>query len=371
MRIAFDGTTLRAQQTGVGLYSEHLFSHLSQRVTDERLYLISNQAIVSSRPLPEDTTIYTKMSFPVRAVWMQCLAPFVLKALEADVAHFTNSIAPLLTRTPTVLSVHDMSLELFPGYHPKRRLLTRPLIKLSVQKSAAVVTVSEHSRNDIIRLLEVPPERVHVIPEAAAPCFRPCHDRELLETVRHRYGLGEKVVLFVGTLEPRKNVPRLIRSFKHVVRRWDSSCQLICAGAFGWGYQAVKRAIEEEQLQGSVKLLGYVPYEDLPRLYSLATIFIFPSFYEGFGLPVIEAMACGTPVITSNNSSLAEIAEGSAELIDPLDCESMAHAMIRLLSDPERRIELSLRGLETAARYSWVKTASETLSVYRKVGHTH
>lgn len=367
MRIAFDGTTLREHQTGIGYYTEHLLQHLLQVAPENEFILLSNVDIKTSLPLSEAVRIFEGLRFPIRTIWMQFLAPMVLSTLRADVAHFTNSIAPLVKRTPTVLTLHDMTLSQYPHLHPRRRRFNRQLVNLAARGSDAIITVSQHARADILRLTRVRADRVHVVSEAAAPIFRPLDDRVFLESIRRQYELAERFFLFVGTIEPRKNLSRLIQAFGKLHRSGAVSHQLVCVGPFGWGYREVRELIDSQNLEEVVRLTGYVPFRHLPAIYNLSEVFVFPSLHEGFGLPVIEAMACGVPVITAQDSALAEVSGECAELVDPQAIESIAQALLRLATDAERRRELKELSLARAAHFSWHRAAKETVAVYRKV----
>ncbi len=298
---------------------------------------------------------------------MQTRAFSVLNEVNPDLAHFTNSISPLGTRVPTVLTIHDMSLSLFPQFHPLRRRLTRPLVRLCARKAKAIITVSESARRDMMRLWGLPPDGIHVVPEAPAPEFKPLKESEMLEQVRRRYGLSQRFILYVGTIEPRKNLTRLLRAFAGMRRRQVLTHQLVLAGSLGWGFREVIESIDPLGLNDSVRFLGYVPFADLPALYNLSEFFVFPSIYEGFGLPVVEAMASGTPVISSRESSLNEVGGGAVEFIDPLEVESIEQALVRLATDEELRESLASEGLARVGRFSWRKAAQATLTVYRSV----
>ena len=301
--------------------------------------------------------------------WMQLQAPGVLRRLRVDVAHFTNGMMPVASPVPTVVTIHDMSLTLFPKFHPPRRvLLNKPLVDLAARRADAIITVSESARHDIIGLYRLSRDRVHVVHEAAAPAFQPVRDRERIARVRAQYGLGERVILYVGTIEPRKNLPKLVDAF---AARWHSGelreHQLVCAGPYGWLSRGVDRQIRALGVGDAIRFTGYVPFAELPVLYSLAELFVFPSMYEGFGLPVIEAMACGTPVITGRNSSLAEVAGGAIEHVDRLDAPALGDAMAALARDANRRAELSAKGIARAEMFSWRRAARETLAIYESV----
>jgi glycosyltransferase involved in cell wall biosynthesis len=226
--------------------------------------------------------------------------------------------------------------------------------------------VSHHAKQDIVAGLHVPPEKVHVIYEAAASQYRLITNAAELERVRSRYELKRPFALYVGTIEPRKNLTRLVTAFAQA-RRQCPDLELVLVGQLGWKYTALLKAIEELNLGPALRRLGYVPNEDLPALYNLARLLAFPSLYEGFGLPVIEAMACGTPVLTSNGSSLAEIATGAAWLIDPHDVQAIADGLTRLAIDNELHAQLREAGLARAAQFSWQRAAEETVQVYDAV----
>jgi glycosyltransferase involved in cell wall biosynthesis len=366
MRIAFDGTTLRPGRTGVGYYTEHLLHHLAAQPGDE-LIVVSNRPVDTTRPLPPGVRVAASSWRWPRMVWMQTRAPRLLRRVAPDVVHFTNGMVPLASPVPTVVTIHDMSLTMYPKYHPLRRvLLNRPLVDVAARRADAVITVSHSAKRDIVRLYGLPPERVHVVHEAAAPSFRPVRDPAALERVRRRYGLAHRFILYVGTIEPRKNLPALIEGF---ARRWKSGevpHQLVCAGPYGWLSRDIEDRIERLQIEEAIRFTGYVPFEDLPALYSLAEMFVFPSLYEGFGLPVIEAMACGTPVVTGEVAALSEVAGGAVERVDRLDADALGDAIVGLARSRERREHLSALGLARAQAFSWERAARETLDVYRR-----
>jgi glycosyltransferase involved in cell wall biosynthesis len=297
---------------------------------------------------------------------MQAIAPRLLRRLGVDIAHFTNGMMPLAMAVPTVVTIHDMSLTMFPKYHPPRRvLLNRPLVDVAARRADAIITVSESAKRDIVRLYGSQAERIHVVHEAAAPSFQPIRDQRALDRVRQRYELAERFVLYVGTIEPRKNLPKLIEGFARRRNSGEIPHQLVCAGPYGWLSRDIEDLIDRLQIEQSVRFTGYVPFDDLAALYSLAEMFVFPSLYEGFGLPVIEAMACGTPVITGHVAALTEVGGSAVEHVGHLDADSLGDAMVRLASDPRRREELTSLGLQRARAFSWQRAARETLKVYR------
>jgi glycosyltransferase involved in cell wall biosynthesis len=369
MRIAFDGSTLTPRRTGVGYYTEHLLRHLAAEAdaSGDELIVIAHRPIDRTVPLPPHVQVRVGPWFPVRLGWLQLLAGRVLRDLRADVAHFTNGMVPISSPVPTVVTIHDMSLRLFAHCHPLRRLvLNRPLLAVAARKADGIVTVSQSARRDLMRLNRLPPERVHVVHEAPAEAFRPIADRGALEGVRRRLGLPARFFLYVGTIEPRKNLERLMSAFG-AARGAGVPHRLVCVGPYGWGSRDLDRHIARLGLSAHVHFTGYVSSADLPAIYNLAEFFVFPSLYEGFGLPVVEAMACGTPVITTRGSSLEEVAGTAAVIVDPLNTTDLASAIVRLASTPSLRAALSRQGLVRARDFSWTRSARETLDIYRAV----
>lgn len=368
MRIAFDGTTLTPGRTGVGYYTEHLLQHLAREVeaTGDELVVISNQPVDTQVPLPPHVRVHDGHRFPIRIGWMQLRAARALEALAPDVAHFTNGMVPASTAVSTVVTIHDMSLRLYPQCHPLRRLLlNRPLMHVAIQRASAIVTVSHSTRRDLLRLHGLAPERVSVVHEAASPAFRPITDRARLDSIRAKYGLPDRFVLYVGTIEPRKNLARLIDAFAQA-RAAGIRHDLVCVGPYGWSSRDLAGRIEQLGLSSHVHFTGYVPFEDLPVIYNLGELFVFPSLYEGFGLPVVEAMASGTPVLTANTSSLVEIAGNGAETVDPMNTEALGDAIYGLLTDEPRRRDLAERGWQRSRAFSWSQTAKDMLAVYQR-----
>jgi glycosyltransferase involved in cell wall biosynthesis len=368
MRIAFDGSFLRPGRTGVGYYTEHLLQHLAREVvnTGDELVVLSNKPIDTQAPLPRHVRVHDGHKFPIHLGWMQMRASRALDALKADVAHFTNGMMPIGSRVPTVITIHDMSLRLYPGFHPLRRLLLlRPMTYVAIRQAQSMVAVSHSARRDLLRLHGVAPDRVSVVHEAASPVFRPLSDRARLDDIRALYGLPPRFILYVGAIEPRKNLTRLMTAFAQA-RQAGIPHHLVCAGPYGWASRDLAGRIERLGIANAVHFTGYVPFEHLPAIYNLGDFFVFPSLYEGFGLPVVEAMACGIPVLTSNTSSLGEIAGDAAETIDPMDTDAMAAAIVRLATDKELRRDRAERGLRRARSFSWEQSAREMLAVYHR-----
>ncbi len=368
MRIAFDGSTLRPHRTGVGYYTEHLLRHIADALSPaDELIVLSNAPVETTMPLPSHVRVMCDRIGLPRMAWMQMRVPGMLREIGADVAHYTNGMMPLTSRLPSVVTIHDMSLRLLPNFHPARRvLLNRPLMDHAVRRADALITVSENAKREIVEMYRLDPHRVHVVYEAAAPQFKPVTDQSELGRVRRTYGLTDRVVLYVGTIEPRKNLPVLIDAFARRRRAGDLEHQLVCVGPYGWLSRGVDDLIVRSQVADAIAFTGYVPFRDLAALYSLAEIFVYPSMYEGFGLPVIEAMACGTPVVTGRAAAVAEIGAQAVEHVSPMDADALGEALVSLARQPGRREELAAAGLARARAFSWTRAARQTLEVYRK-----
>ena len=298
---------------------------------------------------------------------MQAILPVALAARRLDLCHYTNFDAPLPGDTPSVVTMYDMSLLLSPHLHPARRvLMLTPLIHLTARRARAVVCLTESARQDAIRCLPLDPRRVHVVPGAVAPAFRPINDPEGLEKVRARYGLETDYVLFVGTIEPRKNLLRLAHAFAQL-RHDGFTGQLVIAGGRGWKSAGLRPRIDELGIHEAVVFTGYVPDEDLVALLAGARAFVYPSLYEGFGLPIVEAFACGVPVVTSNRGAMAEVAADAALLVEPTDERALADALRVALTDEPVRRRLRAAGLARAAQFNRHNTARQALAVYKSV----
>ncbi len=294
--------------------------------------------------------------------------PLALARARIDVAH-VQWAAPPLCPARVVISVHDLAYERYPQFFTRESLLQHRLaIPLAVRQAAAVLTVSEFSKRDIVRRYRVPPEKVVVAPNAAEPMFRPLRDEAKLAAVRARYGTGARFILCVGALQPRKNLKTLIAVYVRLRRAGAISHKLVLVGREGWLYDDIFAAARASGYADELVFTGYVPDDDLVALYNAADLFVYPSLFEGFGIPPLEAMSCGTPVVTSNASSLPEVVGDAALLVNPLDVEALARAIVDALTDPDLHARLAARGLERAKLFSWETTARTIAAVYREVG---
>jgi glycosyltransferase involved in cell wall biosynthesis len=292
-----------------------------------------------------------------------------LRRRTVDLLHVQYT-APPLAPCPVVATVHDLSFEHIPEtFKLRSRVQLRLTVRATVRRAAHVIAPSEFTRRDLVETYGLDPARVTAIPLAVAAHFRRVREAEELRRVRERYGVAGEYVLAVGSIQPRKNLARLLRAYSALRRARGRSNlpQLVLVGKKAWLYGETLRAVGDEGLAGSVVLTGYVPEADLPALYSGALCFVYPSFYEGFGLPPLEAMACGAPVLTGNLTSLPEVVGDAALTVDPFDIEALADALGRLIDDDALRASLRERGLQRARDFDWRDTARMTLLTYRRV----
>nr|HID12592.1 glycosyltransferase family 1 protein [Anaerolineae bacterium] len=299
-------------------------------------------------------------------VWLGQLARVGFDHLlpDAELFHATEHLLLPLRTIPTVLTVHDLIFRHLPAHHkPLNRWYLNLTVPLYCRRADRIIAISECTRRDLIAAYGLPPRKITVIYEAADPRFRP-QPPETVAAVRARYGLPDRYLIFVGTIEPRKNLARLLAAFEavHAERLSDG---LVIVGRRGWLYDDFFGRLEQSPARDAVLFPGYVPDEDLPALYAGAQALVFPSLYEGFGLPVLEAMACGTPVVCSNISSIPEVGGDAALYFDPTDTEALTEAIHTVLSDTGLHGEMRGRGLAQAARFSWRRAAEATAQVYR------
>jgi glycosyltransferase involved in cell wall biosynthesis len=287
-----------------------------------------------------------------------------------DIVHSTSYCAPQFRsrRRRLVVTIYDLTFVTHPEYHvPANVEHCLEGTRFAIGRADMLIAISESVRRDLIERMHAPAERIVVTPLAADPALARVTDPTVLDRVRRRYRLPERFVLFLGAMEPRKNLLRLIEAWAALKPAVHRQTSLVLAGAEGWLNASVRSHVETLGLGNRVHFAGYVEGEDIAALYSLATVFAYPSLWEGFGLPVLEAMACGTPVLTSDISSLPEVAGDAAVLVPPTDVEAIADGLLRLLGDAALRADLAERGRRQAASFSWERCASETLAVYNSV----
>ena len=368
MRIALDGMPLASPLTGVGHYTLELAKALALAAPRDTFTLVSP---LPSQPidnqLPANLSLCTLQRSLLNRRWWSVGLPLYLKRESFDLFHGTNYEIPLWSRLPSVVTIHDLSLLLHPEAH-ERHLVRRARWRLPfmARKASRIITPTNGIKTEVCEKLAISPDRVVVTPEAPRSEFKRSEDSEVRGVCR-RLGINDDFLLFVGTLEPRKNLFRLLAAFERVLHETSQSPQLVIAGGEGWLMENLSSAIEQKGLQPHIRLTGYLEDADLCALYSSCKAFIYPSLYEGFGLPPLEAMACGAPVIASAIPSIKETVAGAARLVEPHDVNELAAAMLEFLSDEKMRSYFSEAGVERAKTFTWEKTARQTLEIYREI----
>jgi glycosyltransferase involved in cell wall biosynthesis len=304
----------------------------------------------------------------VRIAWEQLVLPRRLHHDAITLLHGSVNALPLAWRGPSVVTILDLTFMLLPeAFNRANRLYLRWMAAFAAARADRIITISEATRQDVINHLRVPAERVERIYCGVESRFRPLDDGRALRELRDRWGLGDGFILYLATIEPRKNLIRLIDAYAELRRRGATKLPLVLAGGPGWGVDMIVRRVHETGMEQSVRFVGFVPEPEMPLWYNAADLFVYPSEYEGFGLPPLEALACGTPVVASNRSSLPEVVGEAGILVDPTDTVAMADAMQRVLEDERLQSRLSTAGPTRARPFTWRRMAEETLGVYRAV----
>ncbi|MGH9967675.1 MAG: glycosyltransferase family 4 protein [Pyrinomonadaceae bacterium] len=372
MYIGLDGIPLTLLKTGVGHYTFELARALALVAKDFDFELVYPStfspitlAASENPPIPVNLKDVQVPVGPLSRHWWSVGLPRYVRTSGIELFHGTNYDVPLRGRCATVLTVHDLSLLLHPETHEKHRVRrARRRLGLMARASNAVITPTEAVRKEVCDYLGIGSEKVFAVPEAVRECFRP-HKHSAGDALRRRFGIEGDFLLTVATLEPRKNLGTLIRAFAEVLRHnSDRKLQLVVAGNKGWLTDPLFAELEKSGVKDRIVLTGYVTDDDLPALYSSCLLFLYPSIYEGFGLPPLEAMACGAPVITSRTSALIETTGGAAYLVDPQNHQALAQAILELTKNQNAREKLVADGLKHAAKFSWEQTARKTLEVY-------
>ena len=285
---------------------------------------------------------------------------------EVDILHSTSFCAPKNHYGKLIVTIYDLSFLTHPQCHVEanRKHCLQGTID-SIKHADIIIAISHHGKKEILKYFDINEAKIKVIHLAANDIFKP-KDEEAKKAVLEKYDISQDYIFNLGTLEPRKNIKTLIEAYARLLSIVKSKNLLVIGGGRGWLHSEIDKLVKSLNLQQYIKFIGYVKEEDLPALYSAAKLFVYPSLYEGFGLPVLEAMACGTPVITSNSSSLPEIAGDAALLVEPTDNRQLADYILKLIDDEKLRHQMSSKGLEQAKKFSWGKTARETLDIYEK-----
>ena len=361
IRIGIDIHTIGARQTGNETYITNLIEAMVKAKPPDLEFVLyhTHEADIPDWPAklrrvrPQNPIMRIPISFPL-----------ALLKDRIDVAHFQYVIPPI-SPCPTIATIHDISYEFYPKFFkPLSRLRMCTLIPMAARRSRYVLTVSQFSKNEIIKKYGIPEDKVIVTYNGVADRFRCITSKETLLKETARFKLNHPFILSVGTLNPRKNLPLLIKAYANLRKRGKIDQDLVLAGPESYKARQVFQEIKTQGVDKAVRAIGHVSDRELVALYNRADFFVYPSIYEGFGLPVVEAMACGTPVITSNCSSLPEVAGGAAVLIDPRSKSEMENAMSSLAADTDLRATLTKQGKKRAKHFTWDKTAEATLSAY-------
>jgi len=360
------GRSLRGRFSGVVRYTDELVRALAPRLgTDLTVFVTQAEDNLDGLPVHRVRAPFPTPNEYARTFWEQSLVPIAAHRRRIELYHSPNYILPIGLRCPSVVTIHDLAF-LDPTVHRLRsQLYLRTMTALAVRQATRVICVSNHTRDQVVLRFPHASEKTRVIGEGVNPSFRP-QPPEVVERFRSLVGLFDPYVLFVGTVEPRKNLDRLIRAFEVAVKESGAPHHLVIAGGWGWKAKPVLEAFERSSLRERIHFLGYLSEDLLPAAYSGADVFAYPSLYEGFGLPPLEAMTCGTPVLTSTGSALAEVVGDAAVSVDPLDETALARELASLLTSPARRRQLAARGLKRAACFRWENVAEQTLAVYRE-----
>lgn len=368
MHIAIDAHSVGTGLAGNETYITNLIEALAALDTSNRYTLYVTKRAAVERFSARWPHVYVRRTLPhTPFVRIPLTFPFELRRRPVALLH-VQFTAPPFAPCPVVSTIHDLAFEHLPETFNRRSWMQlRLTVRRTARTAAHIITPSEFSRRDLIETYNVAPERVSVTLEAAAPHFRPA-SAEAVTAVKRRYGIGGDYVLAVGSIQPRKNLVRLVRAYSDL-RRSRSQAKLprlVLVGKRAWLYGETLRAVEQSGFASEVLFTGYVPEPDLPALYTGALCFVYPSYFEGFGLPPLEAMSCGTPVLAGDRTSLPEVVGDAGVLVNPFDTDAIGAGLARLIDDEELRAHLSRRGLERAALFDWKDTARRTLQVYEQ-----
>jgi glycosyltransferase involved in cell wall biosynthesis len=379
-RVALDARRLAGNRRGVGLYVHNLVRCLPKAAPDMEFLLLVDrpvpasfvpagcrQIVVGGRPSDDSQSVSPPGAKISSVYWMNVLVPRVLTRERVELFHGTNVAAPLVSGCPSVVTIHDLVYRRIPDtLAPFHRFYHRLLVPIAARRAAHLIAISESTRSDIINLVGVRPTKVTAIHHGIDASFLPVTDDVRLASVRSQFCLPNRFILHVGAVERQKRLEPLMVAAADMLKK-DLVDGVVLAGEEGRGAEDVRRVVAQLGIAERVHFLGYVAQEVVPALYTLARCTVYPSWYEGFGMPVLEAMACGSPVITSNVSSFPEVAGDAALLLPPGDSGAMVRTLERLLTDDQLRDSLVTKGIQRAKRFSWEACAARHVDVYRQV----
>lgn len=375
MRITVDYTSAMHQGAGIGAYERNLMTAMLAQDTSNRYTLLTSARPTKEYPFPDAKNVRGRV-LPVaeryvNILWYKWRVPLLATLFSGptDIYHGLDFVLPpLAKKIHKVVTVHDLAFIEHPEYAvPSQAKYLRKVVPEAIGAADVVVTVSHEVSRTIIEHLQTPAEKLVVVPPGVGKAFHRITDPMLLDATRQKFALKHPLVLAVGTLQPRKNHIGVIKAFYQAQQKKNAPAMLAIAGEQGWLYEETMRVVDNLNLRDKVRFLGRVNDAELVSLYNLADIFAFPSFFEGFGIPPLEAMACGTPVITSNTSSLLEVANDAALLVNPYNVDEIADAITRLVEDESLRAELQAKGYQRIQQYTWELSAQKMLYVYQQL----
>ncbi len=373
MRIAINCQLLSIHRSGVGRYIRDLINGLAQIDSNNEYVLFANSK-VKNGILPGTKNFRKKLSlFPLqnaagRIMWEQLFLPIKLIQERVDIIHFPDQSYPILPlRCPSVITVHDLTYNVYPQtYTLAKRVYKNTVMRAAIARTDRIIVDAKNTKKDILETYNISEEKITVINCGLSEMFKEISDSELLENTRKKFALPEHFILHVGTLSPDKNLTGLLDAYAILKRKVGSLPKIVVVGPRGWLYESIFKKILRLRLKDDVVFLGYIEDIDLVHIYNLADIFVLVSLYEGFGFPPLEAMACGTPVISSDAGSLPEVVGEAALMVNPHDVEDLAKAVERLLVDSALRKELIKKGFARRKLFSWEETARKTLTIYQE-----
>lgn len=369
MKIGIDGRAAKWYRgTGIGTYTYELINFLGKMPEIFSYYVHMPKNI--NFPHYNNIKIITSIDHNKENFWDEIRTPNCISSLDVDLYHIPqNGIGmPIPKKCPYIITLHDIiPCKLPETVNPKFLKLFEETMPQILEKSDGVITVSNFSKNDIINTFNYPKDKIFVTPLASEKIYMPLDKLYSKKIIKINYGIDDPFILYIGGLSPRKNITRLIEAFELLKRKYKKNIKLVIAGKKGTNYEAYRKKVQSFSLEDHIIFPGFIKMEHMPYIYNASELFVYPSLYEGFGLPPIEAMACGVPVISSNITSMPEILKNAAILINPRDSYALSEKIYEVLTNKSFSKELSVRGLKKAKELNWEKTASLTLEAYKEI----
>jgi len=369
MRIGIDARLLFYNRAGIGQYILRLIEALAQIHSNDNTFLILQSRKDKSSAINANGFLRKSLWTPSHNRFEQLALSFEISRLGLDLLHSPDFIPPFKRNCKSVITIHDLAFLLYPHFLTKESARYYGQIDQAWRNTDHIIAVSEATKQDSIKMLGVPEKKITVIHEAANPIYQPVDRNKARQFTQKKFGIDQKFILFVSTIEPRKNLPNLLKAYRRLRNEYKRKELLVLVGGNGWLWEEVYETVDRLNLKDHVVFLGHVSSEDLVYIYNAARLFVHPAFYEGFGLPPLEAMSCGVPVIVSNTSAFPEVVSDAGIMINPHDVDGLTVAMWRALTDEALRQDLIDKGLKRAKIFSWERAAIETLEVYRKLNN--